>query len=345
MYEQIHSFIDSLLNVETYNIPAFSCCNIDCCNIDVDLVYSKVISSKFRKTKLSIDTEDDVRNKIKKCVIKKCPLQFSVPFGAYKAWRLGIGFRPDWAEAFNLSYLLKYAANILQVYPYGVDFTFSFTNKLMYFVSDIPKEEAQKYVDDFKRLLELFNCITDKVRFAIVEINSLYNSEEDFYIDFMKHFLDNLVFWDEKYDDETKNRHLNSAKHNLYLNGERKTSSQEIEIQQKYFYYSALMTDAVDCLRERRKFNKEQEKIQLIAVRGPSKSINIGGCETSAAHFWVSRGVITLKNGKIRPYLYTKSNLEKLYSSENLKEIKIDSMFETINSNYKKILFIGGQNE
>lgn len=340
MIEAIQCYINNILDKKFYNFTNEQPVGFQ---PNEETIYTHIISSKYRKTKVLLDAEADIKEKVSKACSSKKPLSFAVPFGAYKAWKLDAGFVPEWAEVFHMSYLMKYASNLLAVYPYGIEFTFSFSNNLMYFVSDIPVEAANKYVQDFRSLLALFNKIDSRVKFNLVEINRLYVSEEDYYIDFLKKFLDNLVFWDDKYDEMTKTRHFTSALHNLYPYGERHIAEQPQEIQDKYYYYSALMTDAVDCLRERRKFNKEQDKIQLVGVKGPSKSLNIGGCETSTVHFWVSRGALVAHKGVLKPFLYTKTNLDALYENNAVESIVVDSVFGNINDNYKKILFVGGK--
>ena len=308
--------------------------------IDLQETYNRVTSSKFRKTKITEETEKDIKFKIENCAQKRSPLQLRVPFGAYKAWRLGLDFQPDWAEVFNISYHLKYAANILDVYPFGVEITYTFSDDLMYFVSDIPRDKARNYTIVFQKLLDIFNLVSEKIHFKLVEINSLYDSAESYYIDFLKCFLDNLIYWDTKYGEETKSRHLNSAHNNLFLYGERKIGELDKSTQEKYFYYSALMTDAVDCLKERRKFNKDQDKIQLVGVKGPSKCINMGACETSTVHFWTGRGVIKFNKGKLKPYIFTHTNMQKFEDKNKTISLEVNTVFCKVSKNYQNILFI-----
>lgn len=336
----IQEFIGSLCDRKLYERERQPYNNV----VDIKNVYNEVVSSKFRKTSVDQETTNDILTKIERCLQIKAPLKFSVPFGAYKSWRLNLNFRPDWAEVFNMSYLLEYAAEICKVYPYGVEITYTFSNNIMYFVSDYPRDSAQEYVRDFGKLLAIFNSVLPQVKFVLKEINTLYPSQEEYYIDFLKNFLDNLVFWDTKYSLDVRKRHLKSARHNLNLFGERNIGQMPSDIQEKYFYYSALMTDAIDCLKERRKFNKDQDKIQLIGVRGPKKSINIGACATSTVHFWVGRGCLKYNKGKLKSFVYTYSNLESIYKNNQFLEYNVDSIFKSVSDNFSKILFIEEEN-
>lgn len=334
MLSEFQQYINNLTESSFYNFPKESELG------EFLSIYAHVVSSKFRKTKILPDAEEDIKHKIEQCLLCKQPLKFSIPFGAYKAWKLDVDFVPEWAEVFNLSYLLKYAAHILEVYPYGVEFTYTYSDDVMYFISDIPKIRAEQYAKDFVKLLQIFNKVESRVQFHLVKINDLYGSSENYYIDFLKCFLEDLVFWDTKYDEVTKNRILTSSHHNLYPFGERRLADQPAEIQEKYYYYSALMTDAVDCLKERRKYNKDQDKIQLVGVRGPSKSINVGACETSTVHFWVGRGCLSFNRGVLKPYVYTISKLVKFKEENQIVECPISSVFSSVNKNFKTILYV-----
>ena len=333
--KSLNDYIDSLLKPEFYGLN-----KCPSSHIDKEDIYSKVTSSRFRKVSLTEDTVADLKKKIADAVDNKKPLQFSVPFGAYKSWKLYDNFQPDWAEVFNISYLLMYGSQIVESYPYGVVFTYSFVDELMFFVSDIPFEESDNYHKNFQKLLDIFNAVDSRVQFRLVPINELYATPRDFYIDFLEQFLDNLVFWDSKYDESTKNRHLNSSYRNLYPFGKRHINEQDDCTQQKYYYYSALMTDAVDCMKERRKFNKNSDKIQLVGVKGPSKCITIGACETCNVHFWVGQGCLKYHKGKILPYIYTYSNISSIIEENKYLYVDINSPFRDITTNCRRISFV-----
>ena len=333
--KEIENYLNSLLNPSFYGLD-----NIEYGEINETEIYNAIVSSKFRKSKIDQVTEADIKNKIRMNIDNNDPIKFSVPFGGYKAWRLEKNFQPEWAEVFNVSYYLKYAAQILKHYSRGVEISYTFSDNLMYFVSDFPKERVQAYAEIFQKILDMFNKITDKIQFKLVKINELYQNQEEYYIDFLKCFLDNLVFWEEKYDESIKTRHLTSSRHNLYLYGERKINEQTDNIKEKYYYFSALMTDAVDSLKERRKYNKNQDRIQLVCVKGPSRCINTGVCETSAVHFWVGRGFLKCHKNTIKPYIYTYSSIKRIESEEIVQDINVDTSFSSISENFKYISFI-----
>lgn len=327
----VQEYIDKLLDVRTYS---FDNSNE---SPNSEIIYKVVTSSKYRKSRLDSITEEDVRSKICHALNCKEPLKFSVPFGAYKPWYFENEFSPNWAEVINVAYLLHYASQISSVYPYGVEINYTTINHIMYFVSDISRDASLCYVTDFKKILNIFNKVSHDVTFNFIEIDSLYESKEAFYIDFLNCFLDNLVFWDTKYDETTKNRHLKSSYHNLNPYGSRKIGEKDKSIQEKYYYFSALMTDAVDSLSKRRQFNKFEDKIQLVGVKGPSKSINIGSSFTSTTHFWVSDVVLMKNKSEIKPFLFTRSKMENI--EKKLIEVPVNSVFEEINKNFKNIKY------
>ena len=334
--DELQNYIDQLLNKEFYELNQ----QYDYSNVDLNEVFNAVTSSRFRKSKLDDETIDDIKEKIRVAYNNKEPLKFSVPFGAYKPWYLKLNSTIEWSEVLNVSYLMKYASNIIKYYPYGVDITYSYLSKFIYFVSDIDNDDAQRYIDDFKKALEMFNKLDSRIQFHLFEINNLYKNESESFFDFLEQFLDNLVYWDIKYDEETRQRHLNSSHHNLNPYGHRKIAEKPEDIQERYYYYSALMTDAIDCMKERRKFNKGEDKIQIVGVKGPKKCINMGSCETGATHFWVSKGVLSFNKGIVRPYIFTNKKLEEFNEQHLLEKIRVNSEFENINDNFKYILFL-----
>ena len=327
--KEVQEYIDRLLDASTYS---FDYSNE---SLDQELIYKAVTSSKYRKSKIDSITEEDIRSKIQQALNCKKPLKFSVPFGAYKPWYFENEYSPNWSEVINVAYLLNYASQIASVYPYGVEVYYTTVNHLMYFVSDISRDAALKYMSDFKKILNIFNSLSSNVCFHFIEINSFYESDEAFYIDFLNCFLDNLVFWDTKYDDETRNRHMKSSYHNLNPFGSREIGKRDECVQERYYYYSALMTDAVDSLSKRRQFNKNEDKIQLVGVKGPGKSINIGSSFTSTTHFWVSDVVFMNNKNEIKPFLFTRSKMESI-PKDRLIDFQVNSLFEDINKNYKK---------
>lgn len=335
MNDRIKKFITTLLDPLYYSIAK----NREFKNSPND-IYSLITAGAFRKSHVDEYSQIDFMRKIANFVKNKYPIQFSVPFGAYKAWRLGLDFRPDWSEVFNMAYLLRFGTYITNNCGYNVDITYTYSDNIMYFVSDIPRDKALLYVRDFQKLLALFNQINPRVQFHLQQINKLYDSLEEYYIDFLRQFLDNLVFWDIKYDEKEKNKHVRSSFNNLYPFGERRIAEQTVEIQEKYYYYSALMTDAVDCLKERRLYNKGGDKIQIVGVKGPSLSLNMGACETSTVHFWTGRGVLKMNKGVLKPFIYTSSNMDRILEKRNYSEIDVDSPFASISENYNKILFL-----
>ena len=158
-------------------------------DLNMEEVYKVVTSSKFRKSKLSNEVILDIKEKLSSFIQDKKPLQFSVPFGAYKSYKFDLDFMPDWAEVFNVSYLLKYAVEILKIYPYGVRFYYTYSADIMNVVSDIPRDKLTRYSTQFKTILQMFNSITPDVQFELITINSLYKSDADFYSDFLEAFL------------------------------------------------------------------------------------------------------------------------------------------------------------
>lgn len=81
MDKYINIFLNDMLYVPQIHyentIPENELCNY---------ILSCILSSKYRKTKADQHTITSLKEKIKNTVNSKDPLEFTIPFGAYKGW-------------------------------------------------------------------------------------------------------------------------------------------------------------------------------------------------------------------------------------------------------------------
>lgn len=298
-----------------------------------------IFSSKYRRTALDKASEIDIRNKVKASIQSGVPIKFSIPFGGYKNYRLPSYPEVDWAEVFNLQYIIKYTLPICAAYPPGVEVYYTYNSGIMQKISNMPINCQEAYEKSFASLLEYFNKRTpNNLKLTLLPINCFYQDKEAMDRELESLYLRNVQHWDSLYSEESRKRKLMSAKHNLILNGERNLLQlTDGELEQEYLK-AAMLCDALDCLNERRKFNKYSDKIQLVFVRGPSNSIHIGVCEGSTMHFWVGTGVFEIRSERIIP---------KIFSFEQFNRQVIETKFmseetpwEQISKNFKSIYLV-----
>lgn len=255
-----------------------------------------VASGRWRRSALSERSRLDLVDKVTRAHAARQPLTFSVPFGAYKSWRIHSHPMPNWAEVFALSHLRKYMESISHVYPYGAVVEFSYLSGVMDLVSNQRPEWQTTYVSALEPLLEHFS--DDLIRLRLVDLASHIDARaavEDGYARLADE-------WPRYVDPDTRSHKLASAERNLVRDGVEDLRHIPPDEWKARVYRSAVYCDALDSLPERRAFNKFGPRIQLVFIRGPEPSIHVASCATSTSQFWVSEGVVDVRpDGRLLP--------------------------------------------
>ncbi len=91
-------------------------------NIDIKLETSmidRLFAKKFRKYSIDPQVRVDVEAKLNNIIDKKLPLNFVPSFGGYKHWWTPSYPTIDWAEVFNMKFMLEYLTPICANYAGG----------------------------------------------------------------------------------------------------------------------------------------------------------------------------------------------------------------------------------
>lgn len=307
--------------------------------ITADSIYRLVANSKFRRTKVDEVSEVDIKMKIQNALDSNLPIEYSIPFGGYKNYRMPTFPEADWAEVFNIRFMIRYLLPIASVYKHGVILTYSYNSQIMHRVSNMSLTKQKAYEDSITNLINYFNkqC-PENLILKTQKINDLYSSKEDWQDELNKNYERNKREWDSLYDLPLREKKLKSARHNLILDGERNLvnlSNTEIETE---YLNAAMMCDAIDCLSKRREFNKFSHRIQVVFIRGPKPAIHLGVCEGSTMDFWVGLGVMEIRENKILPKILSFEQFESLKSS--IQMLEVENNFSTISKNFNKVLTI-----
>ena len=301
-------------------------------------LYSLVVRSEFRRTALDQETVSDIHNKIHRQMAGQRPIQFSIPFGAYKNWRLRSSPELDWAEVFNLNYLIRYVLPISVAYNPGVLLQYSYNDHVMDRVSNIPLEHQRRYVTGFQRLLSMFQSrLPPNIVLNLVRINDFYSTDA-YATELEQNYASTASTWLSKYPSEVRARKIASAHHNLMLNGVRNLARLPPEELNDEYVRAAMWCDAVDCLKERRRFNKYADNIQLVFVRGPTLSLHVGVCDTGSIHFWAGTGIAEVRKDRILQRILSRPNLDSLANTGSLASVCVSSKLATVSANLQELL-------
>jgi hypothetical protein len=323
----IVSFLDKQLEVNAQPLTDFDKHTIRIKGIEKYL-FEKIISSKYRRTALDDETVKNIQKKISQHVAGGMPIEFSIPFGAYKAWQLESYPEPDWAEVFNLHYICEYASQLAAAYPPGIIINYSYTDDIMHIISNTDRERNRQYIPRFNSFLSLFQSkCPSNITLNSIRINDFYDNG-----DILGELYDNYEFnkthWEEKYSTEERESKIKSAQRNLCPDGPedlRQLSESEWEVR---CLEAAMLCDALDSLKMRRWFNKYSTNIQIIFVRGRNLSLHFGSCETSTVQFWVGSGAVEIRqNGTLLPRILSYNQASRL--KDSLESFNLKNIYDT----------------
>jgi len=327
----------------------------------------KVISTngKYKRRAVNEEMIADMERKISASINKQQPIFFSVPFGAYKGWQTDSNGEPDWAEVFNLNYFYLYASEIAEYYEHGVQFTYTYQDRIMPVVSNLSRDVCSRYIQKFNELTKLFSSYNPRITFTTLAIDSLYPNIDEYWQEFLDNVFENTIeiidnlymsnldslpyknyidlLLQNKVDEANtlvQSRpspifaKLQSGMNNYNFMGyDNKSSRAEDDVKTKIIrsIVSALMIDAVDSLKLRRMYNKFSDNIQIVFDKTPTLSLLLGSCQGSIKHFWTGTGAMIYKEEK-EDFKPTVLSQKEWITLQEGKKIKLNS--ESVENSY-----------
>lgn len=306
-----------------------------------EYLFQRVISSGFRRSKVDPELAENMRGKIHSHLAEGSPISFAVPFGAYKHWMAWSYPEPEWAEVFNVNYMLRYVAPIAAAYTPGVVLHYSYGDFVMDTVSNMPRCDTDKYISQVKGLIAFFQeRARNNVSIDAVRINDFY-TEREHKAEFRAHYEDNLKNWTRKYSDEERNNKLASALRNLMPKGVDDLTSLTDEQWHQRALTSAMWCDAHDSLSRRRGFNKYSGHVQLGNIKGRRLELHVGSCDTSVHQFWVGVGLIEIRGTRFLQRIVSQERLDSMMAETNsegaplIVRMGVTNEFSKLSNNYR----------
>ena len=286
-------------------------------------MFEIVTRSRFRRTKLDTTSQTNIVTKIAAAMERDDPIEFTIPFGAYKHWLLPSFPYPDWAEVFNLKHMIAFAGPIVQNYPPGVVLNYTHTSGVLEKVSNLPTKCLDEYAKAFKILISYFQQIVPpNLKLKLVDIRKSYQVGE-LELELENNFSENVRMWEHKYPGDVLAKKLKSARNNLVLMGiEDLTELGPQELEKRYLE-SAMWCDALDGLSLRREFNKYSHRIQLVFIRGPNLSLHVGSCRASNTQFVIGTGVVEKRNNSLMETIVSVKKLKYLIDNDLVKNVSV----------------------
>lgn len=298
------------------------------------LVFSRLASKKFRKWKLADTCVTKTKIAIKKSISNQEPIHAVYFQGGYKLWRLPSSPEADWAEFFNISFVIEYLAPIAKAYKPGVDLVYYVHTLLMEKHDNLTTQEIEKYIGSLQMLVNEFcNYLPSNFTIKIVKDADIYPREEYF-----RKLEDGVEKAKEQYSalsKEKKDNYSRMGRLNIKWHGKEDWSQLTQEQKDEKVYQGILYEMAATSnLPKVAEAVKGEDKVCLFTSSAPI-FIGIGSTKTSITKHWTGFGVLEHVENHYYDRILSPQQFEdtqklphevykvSLFSLKNLQEIKV----------------------
>lgn len=297
-----------------------------------EYIFWRLMSKKFRKWRLTDACMARTKKAIQINLKEARPLRFVFPMGAYKLWRLPSSPEADWAEFFNVSYLIRYLAPVAAGYNHGVELTYYLHTLLMERHDNLTREEIQSYVESFERIVNAFSLHLPKnMKISILRDADIY-SRDEYFINLEKGAVDAKKIYDAS-TPEKKSHYHKLGSLNIKWNGKEDwTKLNDREREEKINQGALYEIAATTSLPKVMETIKSDDKILLFTFSS-DMFIGIGSTHTSMTKFWTGYGVLEYDGKNLFDRILSPSQLESV-KNEPHEKIPVNFPFGT---NFKSI--------
>lgn len=277
----------------------------------VSFAMRKLMSKKFRKWKLDQSCIERTQQAIDLQVGKNEPIKVIYFQGGYKLWRFPSSPEVDWAEFFNIAYVLNYVSPLAAAYKPGIDLTYYCHTLLMEAHDNLTAKEIKAYMDSLERLFDEFRkYIPKNIKMSILRDADIYSRDE--YFEALEKgknkAAEDIKSWPEvKVKDFERMARLNIK----WKGKEDWTKLSEREKEEK-IHQAALYEQAATSNLPRVMDIVKAPNIVLLFTKATPIFIGIGSTYASIAKHWVGYGVLEVHKRSYIPRILTPSQFEKV---------------------------------
>jgi hypothetical protein len=263
------------------------------------------LSKKFRKYSVAPEVLEHIQVSIKANVENREPIKFTLPFGAYKLWRLDETPEADWAELFAMTYFTKWLKPICEIYEPGVWFDFFSDDVVVPRMNNIPPEDLQAYNKSFHAVLDFMKAFQPKnLNMTLTRVLDHYENQADFDADLDEQIAKlaaGLPGGLPVLDDAQKA----ATELNVKTTPEQTKDPQWREKVQ-------LIHEAYGAVRGRRPYYRDPAKHKIMVVTTPLWGmLTVGSTKDSTVKFWVGTGALKPRGDSFRQIILSPGQLEK----------------------------------
>lgn len=308
-------------------------------------IVDRLFSKKYRKYKIDSSVRENISKQLEQIIADNQKIIFTPAFGGYKHYWTESYPYTDWAEIFNLKFLLEYLAPIFNSYKPGIEIEYESEEVIIEKINNMPQEDLNKYTNSWYKLLDLFNSRLNnraKIKYTLAtnfySKEKLYKAMDERYPKFKKMF--------DTYED--KDYRLSKASTNIMWDGKENLTNLTEKEKQDFIKNSRILDEAfLDADFELREdFFSQKNRILLCFSFGlwpeGAEALHIGSCSSSMVDFWAGMGILEVRGDNIIPRIISKTQFDKIEKDLVKVPVNIDEL-KSINKNYNFIYVYNGK--
>lgn len=312
--QYINEEILSLRSISTQIIP----------NVEMkEKFLERLFLRKYRKYAISEDVRYYVASKLNNIIDKGLEMRFVPSFGGYKHWWSPTYPNADWAEVFNIKFLLEYLGPIFNSYKKNkVYLEYESEEVILAELNNISQEGLDRYTSSFRCLLSFFQkLVGDKIELSLTLARDQYAAKGKTKQDLLRKIEEMIPEYTERfegYDEEDKAKRIKKASTNFKLDGvidyTKLSDAEKEELFKKSRILNEAFLDADFELRGDDYFENESTIPLLFSFGlGPGGEtwLHIGSSSSSMVDFWAGMGILEYReDGRIVQRIISRSQYD-----------------------------------
>lgn len=315
--KELESLVNDYINNKLLNL----------CNLETKLETSmidRLFAKKFRKYSIDPQVRIDVETKLNNIIEKKLPLNFVPSFGGYKHWWTPTYPTIDWAEIFNMKFMLEYLVPICANYKSNKSsIEYESEEIILSELNNVPQSGLDEYTKTFRQALEYFNnkqkYIEMKLSLAREQYKN-YNFNKQKLLERIKEMIPEYTKRFNNYSSQDQEKRIQKARTNFKLDGVVDYSNlsevEKEELYKKSRIFNEAFLDADYEVRGNDFFEKENNIPLLFSFGlGPGGEawLHIGSSKSSMTDFWAGTGILEIReNGQIIERILSRNQFENI---------------------------------
>lgn len=320
--QSIQKIVDDLFDFSTINIDEKK-------NLHTPIrerIYALLTPASFRLGALDSEVEEVLRTRIDRAVSGEKPITLIIAYGGFKNIHIDSAPHIDWAEVFQLSFVLRTVWEITQIYGPGVRVEYSGDAEAMSVVDNLKVEWIKMYLAEFALMLRTVQpLLPPNLTVTNRDFSEFYTTNK-----LSKELDTRLAQLDYSADELTTK--MSKAINNFCWDGEKElmhlSESEKQQMLEKSILLHKLWLEFD--YEKRGEYLEGGTHIPIAHRKGLPGCYGIKSIAGSDIQFWIAKGALRGHNGTYMQTLLSPTKYTELRSQ--LDHISVQGMFSSISS-------------